>query len=167
MPGTVTGEMSVGWVLTHGVNMAWRYAISVQPALDDMTAALELGDWPLCVESAGMALRAMVFCHHVGDGVSGSPSELELHLRVVTDPNPAARALLSLPWSADAGEEDAHRCAEVVRQHDESLRQSLPFEMPVIRAASGYAPSMRVNIDISRWRSERGMGPLYWNRSGI
>ncbi|MDX8033824.1 hypothetical protein SK803_26685 [Lentzea sp. BCCO 10_0856] len=160
-------EFDGTWVVTHGAHMAWRYARSVQPALADMRAALDAGNWALCVESCALALRAIVFCHHVGEGVSGSPTEVELQLLLALDERPAAVALRDLPWSVHANETDARAAVDAVERHDEELRAALPFDMPVIRTAGGYGPTVRVTATVGKWRADRGMGPVSWNREGL
>lgn len=171
MPGRMTHPADDGtdvqWVITHGANMSWRYARSVQPALADMEAALETEAWGLCVGACAMALLAMAFCRAVGAGLSGVPSPVELHLRMAVDPGPDAVALRALPSPSDADGPTAHEAAAVVRELDAELRRVLPFEMPVIRKAGGRAPSIRITGEIARWRAERNLGPVDWNRSAL
>lgn len=164
---TGTGEMDATWLLTHGAHMSWRYARSVQPALVDLDAALEVGNWALALESARAALRAIAFTSWVGRGLSGSPQTAEIHLRLALDDSPAAKSLRALPWSMAATEADARAAARVVAEHDAALRATLPFDMPEIRTELGQGPAMRITATVSRWREERGLGPVNWNREGV
>ncbi|MCP2258139.1 hypothetical protein LX15_001833 [Streptoalloteichus tenebrarius] len=155
------------WLVTHGAHMAWRYARSVQATLADIDAALAEGNWRLAVESCALALRGIVFCRLVGAGLRGTPAESELEARLALDDSPAAAALRALPWPVHAGEAEARAAAAVVAEHDAALRAELPFDLPVIRVAEGHAPTVRITATIARWRAERGMGPVDWNRDGL
>ena len=155
------------WAATHGANAAWRHARSVQSALDDVAAAFETGDWDLCIESCAQALRGIIVCSYCLEGMKGVPDRGELHLRIAVADLPAAAALRGLPASHGATEAEAVRASAVVAEQDAMLRARLPFELPVIRGAAMHVPTVRVTAQVARWRAERGLGPLDWDRSGI
>jgi hypothetical protein len=169
-PGNGVGGadgVDVTWLLTHGADMAWRYARSVQQTLVDVTAALDTGDWPLCVEACARALGAIAVCHRVGAGLGDTASKLDYHLWLATDECAAAVALRELPWPVTADAVQAHAAAATVLEHDAELRSALPFVLPAIRENGQYAGAVRIAATIARLRRERGLGPLDWSHEGL
>ncbi|WP_217559007.1 hypothetical protein [Streptomyces sp. GbtcB6] len=155
------------WAVTDGGQMAWRYARSVQSPLVDIDAALKDGAWAVSIEACATALRGIFYCRMVGAGFRGITSVPELHLRLAADPSPVATALRELPWSGTVDEAQARAAAAVVARHDAELRRILPFELPEIRTAGTRGPTIRLTAEISRWRAERKLGPVDWNRAAL
>ncbi|MFJ8588348.1 hypothetical protein ACIRD2_27375 [Streptomyces sp. NPDC093595] len=152
------------WLLTHGAGMAWQYAMSVQTSLTDIDAALEDGDHPAAVESCAVALRAIIYCEQVGEGYVGAPTELEQQLHIALHDSPAARALRALPPAAGATRREAEAARLIVAEHDERLREALPFTIPVIRTAAGFFPTVRLAASLEKLRAEQGLGRIDWNQ---
>lgn len=161
-PGT-----DLTWLLTHGAGMAWQYAMAVQTAITDTEAAYREGDYPTCLESCAVALRAIAYCHQVGGGHVGQPGHIEHHLHLALDDFPASRALRELPLPPGASRAEAEASMAVVREHDELLRAELPLTVPLIRTANGYFPTVRIAGALEELRSEHGLGPVNWDQWGI
>ncbi|GAA3434177.1 hypothetical protein [Kutzneria kofuensis] len=155
------------WLVTHGANAAWRYARSVQPTLADIEAAWRNEDWPLCVEACAQALRGIVVCGYCLNGMKTMPDRTELHLLMAVDESPAAAALRALPRAFVARRQEASDARRTTLDHVATLRASLPIDLPVIRAAGAHVPTLRVTAQVGRWRAERGLGPVDWDRSGL
>ena len=155
------------WLVTHGANAAWRYARSVQPTLADMEASWLTEDWQLCVEACAQALRGIVVCGYCLTGMKTIPDRTELHVLLSVDESPAATALRALPSSFAAQRPEASDAREAVLEHVAALRARLPLELPVIRAAGAHVPTVRVTAQVARWRAERGLGPVDWDRAGL
>ncbi|SDH49171.1 hypothetical protein SAMN05192558_10291 [Actinokineospora alba] len=155
------------WLLTHGAGMAWQYAMSVQTSMTDIDAAFDDGNYPACVESCAVALRAIAYCAQVGDGYVVPPSDMEHQLHLATDDSATARALRNLPVPAGASRDDAERARAVVREHEAALSAALPVTVPVIRTSSGFFPTVRIAASLEKLRAEHGLGAIDWNQWDI
>ncbi|MFF5481878.1 hypothetical protein ACFY5C_31760 [Streptomyces sp. NPDC012935] len=162
-----TGGTDLTWLLTHGAGMAWQYAMAVQTSITDVESAFHEGDWATCVESCAVALRAIVYCHQVGDGCVGRPNHVEHHLHLALEDSPAARALRELPPSPGATRAEAEQAMAAVREHDALLREAMPLTVPVIRTANGYFPTVRIAGALEELRAEHSLGPMDWDQWGI
>lgn len=145
------------WLLTRGADMAWYYGFAVQSCLTDMESAFAASDWPTCVAAADSALQAIVRCGYRGMGVSASATAIETHLRLATDPSPAAAAYRGLPAAIGADRESAAAAMAVVRVCDSRIRAHLPWDVAVLRSPTGTRQSMRQSASLLRWRRIRGL----------
>ncbi|SCL26611.1 hypothetical protein GA0070616_3342 [Micromonospora nigra] len=161
------GGTDLTWLITHGAGMAWQYAMAVQTALTDIDAALAAENHPACVESCAVALRAITYCEQVGAGYLGRPTHVEHHVHLALTDSPAARALRRLPPPAGATRAEAEAARQVVREQDERLRASLPVDIPVLRTASGFFPTVGIAGALEKLRTEHGLGPMDWDQWGI
>ncbi|MEU4559556.1 hypothetical protein AB0F72_14320 [Actinoplanes sp. NPDC023936] len=152
------------WVLTHGAGAAWQYAMAVQSTAQDVEAAYDDEDWAVCVESCATVLRAVVYCDQVAGGYVGPPTDLERHLELAFAGGDAAEALHALPVPADATRDDADTARGLIAGPVAALWSRLPIEIPVVRSATGYFPTVRIGRDIERLRAEHGLPPLDWNQ---
>ncbi|MBQ1026023.1 hypothetical protein [Micromonospora sp. C95] len=152
------------WVLTHGTGATWQFAMAVQSGLEDVDAAYDDGDWAVCVESCAAALRAVVYCGQVAHGYVGPPTEVERSLEIAFGTGGAIEALRSLPVPVGATRADADTARRLVTGPVADLRSRLPFEVPVMRSAAGYFPTVRIGRDIERLRAAHGLPPLDWNQ---
>lgn len=155
------------WVITHGANAAWQYALSVQSAVDDLEAARTAEDWPLCVESCSMALRAISLCRRLTNGFAGQLVDAEFELFLAVSEDSAAAALRSLPSGVGAGRSEAETAIALVEREDALIRGELPFEVPVSRTPEGARRSMRISATLVKWGRERGLQDLGWRQDGL
>jgi hypothetical protein len=164
MDETERRDATLLWSLTEGAAMAWRYALSVQPAIDDVRAALHDRDWELCLEACALALREIVYCRQVGDGNAGQHNEAELDVRIALDGSETAVALRGVPPLAEASRETAERLAGVVEENGRALLVALPFQLPVTRSVGSFGPAVRVVASVDRLRKDHGLPPVDWTR---
>ncbi|MEV4625708.1 hypothetical protein AB0J90_05395 [Micromonospora sp. NPDC049523] len=155
-------SFDIGWLLTHGAGASWTFAVSVQSHLEDADAAYAAEDWPLCVESCLLTLLCVRYCDLVVDGYSQRASEVERHLDVAYAGTDVTRDIRGLPPSVGATREDAVAARKVVATHVGRLRESLPVDVPVLRSAGGFFPTVRLGTDIERLRGTHGLPPLDW-----
>lgn len=143
--------------------MAWQYAMSVQTSLTDIEAAWAAEDYPACLESCAVTMRAIFYCHQIGDGYDGSPGTLEHHAALAASTHPVALALRDLPIPVGSTRSAARHGKDAVAREDDRLRHRLPLEVPVMRSAKGYFPLIGIAADIERLRVEAGLGAMDWS----
>lgn len=163
MPTTDHGH-DLTWLLTHGAGGAWQFAMAVQSCLEDVAAAYQAEDWPVCVEACTATLRAVVYCEQVCDGYVGPPTEVERHLELALGDRPAIAALHRLPVPPGATRADADAARQLVAASVAELTARLPIEVPVLRSAAGFFPTVRIGADMERLRAEHGLPPMDWNQ---
>ncbi|HZN20291.1 MAG TPA: hypothetical protein VFB84_19185 [Micromonosporaceae bacterium] len=75
---------------------------------------------------------------------------------------PEGRLLRELPPSWRADRAAAEAAAVRVRAAVAELERELPIQMPVIRTAEGFFPSVRIGADLERLRAQLGLPPIDW-----
>ncbi|HET8683316.1 MAG TPA: hypothetical protein VFM54_15820 [Micromonosporaceae bacterium] len=157
-------------VAARGAPASWVFVNEVQSAAGDIDAALADEDWATCVEACRSTLRAAAYCRLVLAGYRGRCPEgaLDLHLALaggpdgVIDSGPDGRLLRELPPSWQADRAAAEAAAVRVRAAVADLERELPIQMPVIRTAEGFFPSVRIGADLERLRAQLGLPPIDW-----
>jgi hypothetical protein len=145
------------WVLTRGADMSQHYAYAVQSYLGDIEAVRGVGDWPTCVAASALALRSMLECQLLATGLSLTITEIEMQLRIATDPSPIAEAIRTISEFERVDATAADQAAELVGANDRRLIAMMPITAPVLRSPNGSAKSMRLSASLLKWQKERGI----------
>lgn len=155
------------WLLAHGADAAYQYAVAVRGCLTDVDAAYAARDWPVCVEACAATLRAVAHCEQVCAGYPEAPSSVEWQLELALGDRPAAAALGDLPVPVGATRADADAARTLATRHAAILAGTLPVTVPVMPGAEGPVPTVRVDADLQRLRATSRLAATEWNRWGL
>jgi hypothetical protein len=155
-------SLSAHWVAESATAAAWGEALVIQPAVEDIEAALAAGDWATCVDCAFESVLGACFVLALLDGYQGPPREAELLLRAGADCSPLAGLLEQVACGCGASEEDARRAAAVAREARELVAAALPLRIDAFRTPEGFYPGVRAAADLERLRERVGLGPFAW-----
>ncbi|MGQ0838821.1 hypothetical protein [Actinokineospora sp.] len=158
----MTTSQDALWLVSRVAPASLVYLNDVQSSLGDVDAAIAEADWPTAVESCAAALRSMFLCGLVLGGLRRRCVEGELDVLIALDDGAIADCLRALPTSYTADERAATEAAVAVRLAAADLEGDLPIQLPLIRTAKGYFPSVRIGADLEAVRKSLGLAPLDW-----
>lgn len=168
-PDERQGAASLDALLTaaRGAPAAWLFVVDVQSALADIESALEAEQWAVGIAACRSALRSVVHCRMVLDGLGRAAHEGELDLHVVLDTGGCADLMnrasaVELDRYAGDARDAVVAIADEVRAIAARLESELPLRLPAMRTPRGYFPGVRAGRDLATLRERVGLPELNW-----
>lgn len=149
------------WLADSGTSASWAHSLLVQPAVEDVDAAYEDGNWGVCLVASLLAIERMVFCELLLAGFrvdAGEPAVIAAALNA-DQLGPCLRQVADLRREEPTSEV-AERVTSIVRHADHMLRGMIPIDLPAIRTPEGFFPSVRAASSLERLREAVGLGPF-------
>lgn len=149
------------WLADSGTSASWAYSLLVQPAVEDVDAAVEDGDWGVCIVASLLAIERMIFCELLLAGFRVRADEPA----VIAAASNARQLGPRLHQVTNLRREEptlelAKLATSLVGDADNILRGMLPIDLPSMRTPEGFFPSVRTASSLERLRETQGLGPF-------
>lgn len=148
----------------EGMTAAVVHAMLVQPAVDDVTSALEHRDWARAIAAAIECVRWIAAGQEMldGCGVARTGVEVDLSIAASTSAEPVEALRELTVYGRTSLERAATRAADTVRAAEDRFVARLPVRMPVRRTPTGYQPAVEVASQLEQLRHRLGLPFFDW-----
>jgi hypothetical protein len=155
-------SLDARWFAERATAAAWAEALVIQPAFEDVHAALDAGDWATCVDCCFETVLGACFVLAVLDGYNGAPVEADLLVRCLVDGSPAADLLGRLPHGHEARGEDAREAVAISGEALALVEAALPLRVERFRTPEGFFPGVRAAAGLEKLRTRLGLPGFGW-----